>query len=358
MRSFKGLRWVALFVGIFLSVEGVSSIFIFRYYAHKKLFLSPEGTATGFVIKKALGVHPIETFEADKPEMFRPDSILGYTTNPGVYNITQTIGATKHGYRVTVTESGVRATSYHSTSAAHRIYVLGNSLIWAIGLDDEMTAPWLLQTRLPDYQVINLALTGYSNVQQLLQYQKLKDNLQPDDVVVLSYSAIDLLNNVADPVSTKGLSDGYEMSLSSKESFRDAQIPYANLSKDGELVISYTPMVCSSEGMNRCIRNKIEPKVREVIADKIFAEVMQDRKSHVIVAFLDGSDDDPVISFLRSSGAPIADLRIKPGMDYDDYLPGEAGRHRGAFASFRFYEALFAALSKNQMLMSRDYTSN
>jgi len=162
---------------IFILLEGASSGFLFRYYSHKQSPLSPQGTATGFLIKKALGIRPADSFESNKPEMFRPDTALGYTTNPGVYRITQTSDGKKHQYRVTVTESGVRATSYRSATTSRRIYIFGNSGIWGSGLDDEMTTLWLLQARLPGYRVTNLALTGYSNVQQLLQYRNIKDNL-------------------------------------------------------------------------------------------------------------------------------------------------------------------------------------
>ena len=357
MLSIKGWRfsWIVMFIVMALTIEGMSSLLLFRYYSHKKSPFSPEGIATGFILKKALGIQPRETFEADPLEMFRPDATLGYTTNPGTYHVIETIGAKKHGYRVTITESGVRATSYHSPAAApRRIYILGNSTIWAMGLDDEMTAPWLLQARLPNYQVVNLALTGYSNVQQLLQYRKLEDNLRPDDIVVLSYSSIDLLHNVADPILIKALSNGYEWSLSSKEKFRDVRIPYASLSNAEELSIKYTSIICDLAEKKNCIRGSLEPKLREDISNKIFAEIMQNRKCHVLVAFLDGSDNDPVISFLQTLGAPIADIRIKPGIDYDDYLPGEEGGHRGAFASFRFYEDLLGAFSKNQMLTANN----
>jgi hypothetical protein len=356
-------RWIALLIVVFfLVLEGTSSGFLFRYYSHKQSPLSPQGTATAFLIKKALGLRPADAFEVDKPEMFRPDTVLGYTTNPGIYRIIETSGGKRHGYHVTVTESGVRATSYRPTTASRRIYILGNSSIWAVGLDDEMTPPWLLQARLPNYQVINLALTGYSNVQQLLQYRRIKDNLHPDDIVIFSYTAGDLLHNVADPSLIKVLSSGYEMSLSSKENFREVRIPYANLSNEGGLNISYAPIKCASREGNSCIRDIPEAKVREAIAKKIFAEIMLDRKCHVLVALFGGDkdpgDNDPVVAFLQSSGMPIADLRIKPGVDYDDYLPGEEGGHRGAFSSFRFYEVLFEALSKNQMLMSRDLQAN
>src|SRR5215471_16694727 len=170
MLSAKARRfsWIAPLI-LDLLLEGTSSGVLFRYYSHKQTPFTPENTATGFLIKKVLRRHPAESFESDNPEMFRPDTVLGYTTNPGVYRIVATSGAKKHGYRVTVTEAGVRATSYRYVTAARRFYILGNSRIWAIGLDDEMTVAWLLQTRLPNYRVINLAMTSYTNVQQLLQ---------------------------------------------------------------------------------------------------------------------------------------------------------------------------------------------
>ena len=203
-----------------------------------------------------------------------------------------------------------------------------------MGLDDEMTAPWLLQTRLLNYHVINLALPGYSSVQQLLQYQKLKDNLKSDDIVVLSYSSIDLLHNVADPSLIQALLDGYEISLSSKDEFINARIPYADLSRDGELDIKYTPITCSYSENSNCIRGTPEPAALESVTKELFAEILLNRKCHILIAFLDGTDNDPVASSLRSSGVPMTDLRIKPGVDYDDYLPGEEGGHRGAFAEF------------------------
>jgi hypothetical protein len=356
-RALMKFRWIALLIVIFLILEGASSGFLFRFYSHKQSPLSPRGTATGFLIRKALGLRPADSFEVDQPEMFRPDTVLGYTTNPGIYRIIETSGGKKHGYHVTVTESGVRATSYRSTTESRRIYILGASTIWAVGLDDEMTVPWLLQARLPNYQVINLALTGYSNVQQLLQYRRIKDNLHPDDIIVFSYAASDLLSNVADPSEIKVLSSGYEMSLSNKEKFREVRIPYANLSNEGGLNISYAPIMCAIE-RNSCIHNIPEAEIREAIAKKIFAEIMQNHKCHVLVAFFQGGDNDPVVAFLESSGVPVADLRIKPGVDYDDYLPGEEGGHRGAFINFGFYGVLFEALLKNQMLMSRDLARN
>jgi hypothetical protein len=342
-------KWVGYgiaLVAVVIIVELTSSAFLFEYYAYKQSSFSPEGTAIGFIAKKALRIHPVVAFEADKPDMFRPDPVLGYTTNPGKYRIIATNGAKKHGYQITVTEPGVRATSYRSFPASRRIYIFGNSIIWANGLDDELTVPWLLQTRLPDYEVINLALSGYSNVQQLLGYRNISAQLRPDDIVVFQYGSFDLLANVADPGTTiKALSDGYEMALSNKADFRNVRIPYATLDDQNELNIEYAPIVCAS---NNCNRDIPKGEAREAITNKVMAEIVRNRKCHILVAFMEGNDDDPVVAFLRSSGVPIADLRIvKPGLDDDDYLPEHD--HRGAFTNFHYYEVLLKAL-KSQML--------
>ena len=345
--------WVAYLIIISgFILEGGSSVFLFRYYSHKQKSFSPEATATGFLIQKALGVRSDNIFEADNPEMFRPDTVLGYTTNPGIYRIIETSGVKKHGYSVTVTEPGIRATSYHSTTASRRMYILGNSSIWAVGLNDEMTAPWLLQARLPNYRVINLALTGYTNVQQLLQYRKIKETLHSDDIVVVSYSAGDLLHNVADPNWLKAELHPYELSLSDKAKFREVRIPYANLSNEGRLSINYIPMVCARNEKSMCNHDVPVAKERETIAIKTLEEILRDGKCHVLVAVFDGDDNDPVIASLRFSGAPIADLRIKPGVDDEDYLPERD--HRGAFTSYWFYEVLLDVLGKNKMLRNYD----
>jgi hypothetical protein len=331
-------------------VEAVLSLLLFAYHSYKGTPLSPEGTAITFVIKKAFGIEVPETFVSDKPDMFRPDAFLGYTINSGTYNIIETAGAHKHAYRVTMSKDGVRSTSYSPVPAPRKIYILGNSIIWGSGLEDEMTAPWFLQERLPDYEVLNLAVTGYSTVQQLLQYRKLKESIQPDDIVIFSYSSADLPRNVADSRTIKTLADGYEMSLSNKDKFRTVRIPYASLSKDSALEIQYTPIVCDSDRQEPCARDTPNSSIAETVVQKIFLELIQDRRAHILVAFFDGDDNDPVVAYLRSRGIPVVDLRIKPGVDYDGYLPGEVGGHRGAFSSFRYYEGLLSALSGHKML--------
>jgi hypothetical protein len=342
--------WIAPLILIFI-LEGTSSVFLFRYYAFKQTAFTPESTATGFLMNKALSRHSQDTFEVDNPGMFQPDAVLGYTTVPGVYRIIETSGARKHGYRVMVPEAGVRATSYHPVAASRRIYIFGNSTIWGFGLDDEMTAPWFLQAQLPDYQVINQALTSYTHVHQLLQYRRIRENLHPDDIVVFSYAANNLIHDVADPGWLKADSHGYELYLGNKPNFGDVKIPYANLSGEGSLTISYIQLVCAPHESSKCNHDMPEGKVIETIGIKIFEEISRDPKCRILVAFFYGEDSDPVIASLRAAGVPIVDLRPRQGgVDDDDYLLD--GGHRGAFAHFKYHELLLDAFLKNKMIAS------
>jgi hypothetical protein len=348
---FSAKRWAfygTLLLIMVFTFEVTSAYFLYRYYAHKRSSFFPEGAAIGFVIKKALHLDPAASFSADRLPVFRPDTALGYTTNPGTYRIIETSTRGKHAFRLTVPAVGVRATSYRSTTASRRLYIIGDSSVWGFGLDDEMTAPWLLQTRLLDYQVINMALTGYSNVQGLLQYRAISSELRPDDIVLFFIGQTSYLRNVAHPSWISKLSHGFEMSLSDKNDFQAVQIPFGALTNQGELNIGYTPIVCMSRERG-CTRAPLGDEEMHVITTKVFDEIVHNQKCHILVAVLSGNMNDPTVAFLRSSGVPTVNLRIAKGEpDAEDYFPEDS--HPGAFTDYRYYEVLLDALLKNRML--------
>src|SRR5260370_38314079 len=90
--------------------EVTSAYFLYRYYAHKRSSFFPESAAIGFVINKALHFDPAASFSADRLPIFRPDTALGYTTNPGTYRIIEPPPRRKQAYRPTDPAAGVRPT--------------------------------------------------------------------------------------------------------------------------------------------------------------------------------------------------------------------------------------------------------
>jgi hypothetical protein len=69
----------------------------------------------------------------------------------------------------------------------------------------------------------------------------------------------------------------------------------------------------------------------------------------VIVAFVSGADDDPVIQHLRAEGVTIADLRLADDEpDAHEVMPTD--RHAGPFWQYRVFGRLLAALRSEGMV--------
>jgi hypothetical protein len=360
MRSAKQFTIVAVTVLIAaLAVEAVSSAVIFRFYAHEQSSLRPKGSATVYLLRRALersGLYATApdtqlTLRSDDPRwMFRPDDVLGYVPIPGVYHIAQTNDGRRHDWLVTIQASGARATSYRAVTAAARLFVFGNSEIWGFGLDDELTAPWLLQTHLPGYRVLNAAVTGYSSVQQLLQYRSIRSGLGPDDIVFFSYDHWNMQTDIGSLDWLKTQSTGFEFSLSDQAAFSKVQIPLASVTDRGELTITRVPLICP-EGNPNCHADIPRSGSPDNATAKIYDEIVHSCVCHVLVGFFEGSDDDPNIAHLRSIGVPIADLRIVKGAaDDEDFLPEHSQDHRGAFTSYHYYSVILDTLMRTGML--------
>jgi hypothetical protein len=133
-----------------------------------------------------------------------------------------------------------------------------------------------------------------------------------------------------------------EGELAKPGDFDDLRLPFGYLSTGGVIGIRYVPMSCARNpascppGPGRIVDGR-------QVTEAIFREVLE-QHCRLVIAFIGGQDDDPIISFLRSSGVPIADMRFpKSTIDKNDFLPERY--HVGAFANFARFEELFRTLS-------------
>jgi hypothetical protein len=228
---------------------------------------------------------------------------------------------------------------------------LGNSGIWGFGIDDEMSVGWLLQTHVPKFQVLNLAVTGYSTLQSLLQFRAIENQLTQADIVVLSYWTDGQHYNVGDKHEVFG--HGFEQDLMKLSDFNKIRLPFGYLSRAGDLGIRYLPIDCATH-MAACSPGPDEIADGRRVTEAIFEEILKQRRCHIVVAFFGnpdfgGPDDDPIISLLRLSGVPVADLRFpKSAVDANDYLPSHD--HVGAFANYAHFEELFRTLLTSDLI--------
>ena len=343
----KILVFLALALVAVVAVESISSYIIFRYYAMGEKPLEPKGLATVMLvvggINKVLGRHPTQSVSIDHGYLFEANEALGYALHPGRYRVHEALSGKDHYFDLTVTEAGIRRTSEFPVHSDKRIFMIGDSTMFGWGLDDEETVPWLIQAKLPHYQIFNFALTSYSSVQALSQLQSVTPKVGSKDIVVVEYHP--LLNelNVGSPGMLDSMKHGYELTLGDA-GLRNAKLPFATIDDHGKLAIQRISFSCAIEPATPdCFRPAFDlPKAIQVTM-RAFDEIVASGQGHLVVVFLSGTDDDPVIERLRTQGAAIVDVRSGKAIPIESDVIAVDG-HLGPFGQYQIAQRLYDSL--------------
>jgi hypothetical protein len=119
------------------------------------------------------------------PEIPYSADSLGITLKKGTYKITIN---NKVAYTATHDETGKRITSKMPIPATDKIWILGCSFAYGVGVNDEESYPFLLQNHFKELEVQNFAIPGTATIQS---YYKLKEQLAKGHrpkIVMLSYA--------------------------------------------------------------------------------------------------------------------------------------------------------------------------
>jgi hypothetical protein len=347
MRKVVGVT--LLICGVILAVEAVSSYILYRHYSglHRGFF--PAGSAAVSLAQalkaRADGHHEHVDLSIDPGPLFRSDALLGYAMLPGRFQITEREGGISHRFSLTVDALGHRVTAFAPKAAARRLYITGDSAMFGWGLDDEQTIPWLLQTRFPGVEVVNLSLTSYSTVHAKLQLDRTSPAVTADDIVVLTYHPITNDFNVASAEMLYYLEWGFERQLGDASLLRDMTVPFATIGAGDTLTIHHYAVACAlhKSTTGECAHPAQTPSVAVQVTIRTFDALMAEHPAHFVVAFLSGDDTDPVISHLRARGVTIADLRSNPG-DPDASDEVSIDGHAGPFWHYNLADRLAGVL--------------
>jgi hypothetical protein len=90
------------------------------------------------------------------------------------------------GHMATVNSRGYRGTEhpYEKTPGRTRVVMLGDSIAYSAGVDDDRTFSALLEKRHPDLEVVNLAVGGYGTDQELIKLEREGLRYHPDVVIL------------------------------------------------------------------------------------------------------------------------------------------------------------------------------
>ncbi len=336
------------------AVELISSYVYFRHYAADYRGVRPSGSMTvalfGRAADKLRGIRHQVQMSIDHGPLFAPSETLGFTILPGRYKVTEHLEGRKHVFDLSVTETGRRATSYVPVKAQKRLLITGDSALFGWGLDDEETVPWLMQSRLPGYEVVNLSLNSYSTVHALLQLRQVMPEFGPEDIVILAYHPATNAFNVANAGFLRNFLSGYEMQLGDTRQLRDMKVPFGMIDGSGNFSIGRIRLSCAAEPPTpECAHPPVPADAEVQVTERAFDEIIALPIRHVLVAFLSGPDDDPIIVHLRSKGVAIADLRPVDGVpDETDLIPTDL--HLGPFWHHQAYVLLLQALQRAHLV--------
>jgi hypothetical protein len=351
----KILSMAVLVVAGLAALEILSSYFLFRYYAHGMKAIRPEGSAARMLfdgtMTRVTGKRPRPQFDIDHRPLFETNDVLGYVLRPGHYHVTERLGHQVHSFDLVVNDKALRAAAPFPVIADKRILIAGDSSLFGWGLNDEETVPWQIQARLPGYEVVNLSLTSYSTVHALLQLRQIEPHIHSEDVIVIGYHELSNKFNVEPSDVLGDLSQGYEVGLGDAARMRDMMLPFGSLDAHGKLSIQRIPLACASETAKpECARPKFDLRAAKEVTKRVFEEIIALQPGHLVIMFVQGPNDDEVISYLRSRGALIVDLRAgKDGVAFeDDIIPTDG--HSGPFEQHQVAQRLLEVLREQQVV--------
>lgn len=154
--------------------------------------------------------------------LWQQDSTLGWSHIPGS---TDTFAAFGFDTAVTINRKGFRdlEREYAKDPSIYRIVVLGDSMVWGYGVEDDQTFTRVTESRLQNVELINLGVSGYGTDQELLLLREQGLRYQ-GDLYVLVVVDNDFISNTASRMFTI-----YEK-------------PYFSLAHDGTLELHNTPV--------------------------------------------------------------------------------------------------------------------
>jgi hypothetical protein len=224
-----------------------------------------------------------------------------------------------------------------------------DSALFGWGLDDEFTVPWLLQTRLQNFHVLNESLTSYSTIQALLRLEQTEPKVNDQDIIVLGYHPVTDDFNVAANGTLRDVKNGYELQLGAGD-MPKMLVPFGVIDAHGGLSIHRVPLACltdktASVECNRDVRPETATHITELAIDRVIAL----HAGHVVLLCTSAEDSNPVIAYARAKGVIIADGR--PAADAPDANDAIAtDSHAGPFWHYNLYRRLLETLQREHLV--------
>jgi hypothetical protein len=263
-----------------------------------------------------------------------PDEVFGWKLNPGTYSLAAPTGS-EHTFVKHTLDDGTVDVGRKGASSPD-VILLGCSLMWGFGLNDQQMFSWKLQQLCPESTVRNEAVLGYGTLQALMRMEHDLASVKPSPKrFIYGFIEHHEERNVGTPFWVR--------TLISNSSEGDVQMPYCDVGPENS---------CKRTPVARMIPAWTLPG-RSILLDQIIYGVMQfasrDRralarevtKSLLIemastakragvdfsVMLLDGSKavTDEYAQYLRANRIDVIDCNLDPAHSEEMWNP--ANKH-------------------------------
>ena len=155
------------------------------------VFLS---ATTAEIVLRVAGYKPWQIENADvavepKGNFFTKDSELGYKHLPGKFKVTLN---GNYSFNATHLNNSLRIThplnTYNQSSTKPEIWIFGCSFTYGWSLNDSETYAWLLQEKLPQYEIVNFGVNGYGTLHSFIQFKEALKHGNKPKVAVIAYA--------------------------------------------------------------------------------------------------------------------------------------------------------------------------
>jgi hypothetical protein len=288
--------------------------------------------------KTSIKVEPGGTFFVKHPT-------LGYTHIPGAFHVTLPDG---YAFDVTNLPNTLRKThplaahdSVATSDMKDEIWIFGCSFTHGWALNDSDTYAWLLQERLPQYEVVNYGVSGYGTLHSLIQFRDALAHKKPK-VAILAYASFHDSRNTFLRKRQKAVATWNNLGPLVQ--------PYARLDDHGQLEIRMADVEYREFPLMRksAVAHLIEmtydnyeawrtpsDRVTEAIISEM-AKTAHDHGVRFVVALIAGRAT--MLEYTRAQGIPSVDMSVDLTLPENNNEPHD--NHPSALANRHYADVL------------------
>ena len=148
------------------------------------------------ILLRVFEIKPWENIIINKPQIFKPDTALGWKAKKGNYIIPPLHQLGKK-FNMSFDEDGQRKTGERNSKVEGEILVIGGSFAQGWGVSDESTFSSKLQKKYTNFKVYNFGQGGYGSIQSFLLLEEQIPKMKSPKLVIYGFIEHHEYRNVA-----------------------------------------------------------------------------------------------------------------------------------------------------------------